>query len=211
MLKINKRYLLFKYAVERTLVIVTAPAWGLILLTCGLLLLIKEGTPVFYVQKRVGLKGKEFGCIKLRTMKEGADELLLQWKENSSPEWHNYVANGFKLKDDPRVSGLGKIYRKFSLDEVPQLINVLKGDMTLIGARPLIARETTQYGEENFSLYIQVKPGVTGLWQVSGRNDQSFEQRAELDKIYFEKMSFKQDFEIFLKTFKVVLSKKGAY
>ena len=115
-----------------------------------------------------------------------------------------------KLNFDPRITKIGHFLREFSLDELPQIINILRGEMSFIGPRPIIEEEISKY-EEIFNLYIKVKPGLSGLWQVSGRNDVSYEKRVKLDEFYVRNNSLKLDAKIFFKTFYVVLSRKGAY
>lgn len=200
-----------KSTLEYLVTLASLPLWGSLLICLALLLKFKEGGPIFFVQERVGKGNRTFGCIKLRTMRTDAEQMLQQWKDSNSPEWQEYVTNNFKLKDDPRVSPLGSVLRRTSLDELPQLINVLNGSMSLIGPRPLLEREVIDYGQERFKVYCEFKPGVSGLWQVSGRNEVSFEQRAEFDRIYAENFGLKQDLMILVKTLQVVLDRTGAY
>lgn len=204
-------YKTFKSFSEWTLVAISAPLWVSLLGLLALVSKIKEPGPAFFVQERVGKDNSRFGCIKLRTMATNAEELLMSWKAANNEIWQEYVANNFKLKEDPRVSRWGLFLRRTSLDELPQLINVLKGEMSLIGPRPLLAREIPDYGQERFAIYCAFKPGVSGLWQVSGRNQVSFEQRAQFDKLYAEHFGLKQDLNILVKTICVVLKRTGAY
>jgi exopolysaccharide biosynthesis polyprenyl glycosylphosphotransferase len=163
--------------------------------------------PVFYKQTRIGLHGKEFKVWKFRTMRSDADKLQKEL------EALNETKDGilFKIKDDPRVTRVGKFLRRYSLDELPQLFNVLLGEMSLVGPRPLPTRDVDKFSEHHY-IRQEVLPGVTGLWQVSGRSDiLDFEQVIKLDLRYIENWSLKLDFEILLRTVKVVVKKEGAY
>ncbi|MBE9007320.1 sugar transferase [Fortiea sp. LEGE XX443] len=163
--------------------------------------------PIFYKQMRIGLHGKPFQVWKFRTMRPDAD------KHQKELEALNETKDGiiFKIKDDPRITRIGKLLRRYSLDELPQLFNVLLGEMSLVGPRPLPTRDVDKFLDHHF-LRQEVLPGVTGLWQVSGRsNILDFEQVINLDMSYIENWSLQLDFEILLKTVKVVLNKEGAY
>jgi Undecaprenyl-phosphate galactose phosphotransferase WbaP len=165
--------------------------------------------PVFYRQTRIGRYGRKFQVYKFRTMVQNADQILKNYLDNS-PELKAQWLATHKLKQDPRVTRLGTILRKSSLDELPQLWNIIIGDMSLIGPRPIVDEEVEKYGK-CFGLYIQVRPGLTGLWQVSGRNDTTYEHRVELDAYYVRNRSLKLDLQILWKTVFVVLRKEGAY
>lgn len=172
--------------------------------------LISPKGSVVFVQRRQGLYGKEFQMYKFRTMHCGSEDNLNLVLESNS-DLNSEYTNNFKLKNDPRVIPIvGNFLRKSSLDEIPQLFNVLKGDMTLIGPRPYLYDELVSYDKEK-KLILTKKPGITGLWQVSGRNDLSFQKRVELDLEYVYKQSFLIDMKIFLKTFIVIFTQKGAY
>ena len=164
---------------------------------------------VFFVHRRVGKKGKEFDLYKFRTMRSNRTDILnkhlLQYPEKKI-EW----SENHKLKDDPRVTSFGKILRDYSLDEIPQLFNILLGNMSFVGPRPIVKDEICKYGS-SFNLYKSCKPGLTGLWQVSGRNNTSYQERVDYDSYYVKNRSLLLDFKILLKTIPVVLSKKGAY
>jgi Undecaprenyl-phosphate galactose phosphotransferase WbaP len=170
----------------------------------------REGGKVFFVQGRVGKNGTEFPCIKFRTMRADAEEMLQRWKQQDSPLYREYVASNFKLRDDPRVTKVGRCLRRTSLDELPQLANVLMGDMSLVGPRPLLTREIGDYGV-TFKLYRQLRPGMTGLWQISGRSHTTFADRAASDEWYVKNWSLWYDIVILLKTVDVLLRKDGAY
>jgi Undecaprenyl-phosphate galactose phosphotransferase WbaP len=173
-----------------------------------LVMLDSEG-PVFYRQARIGRYGRRFYVYKFRTMVQNADQLLQTYLAKS-PELRAEWLATHKLKNDPRITRVGAILRKTSLDELPQLWNILIGEMSLIGPRPIVEAEVEKYGD-CFELYIQVRPGLTGLWQVSGRSDTSYERRVELDKYYVLNRSLKLDLQILFKTVFVVLKKDGAY
>lgn len=168
-----------------------------------------DGGPVLFSHQRVGLNGVSFDCFKFRSMIVNADEVLQSLLENdhqAKTEWET----DFKLKKDPRITRFGTFLRNSSLDELPQLWNVLKGDMSLVGPRPLVKEELEKYGDQ-VDYYLQVRPGMTGLWQVSGRNDVDYSHRVYLDVWYVKNWSLWYDIAILLKTFKAVLKRQGAY
>jgi undecaprenyl-phosphate galactose phosphotransferase len=168
-----------------------------------------SGGAIFYGHKRVGQNGKIFPCYKFRTMAPNADVLLanlLATDAEARSEWER----DFKLKNDPRVTPIGNFLRKTSLDELPQLWNVLKGEMSLVGPRPVITAELERYGSQ-VDYYLEAKPGVTGLWQISGRNDVTYETRIYLDSWYVKNWSLFNDIVILFRTVKVVFKRDGAY
>lgn len=168
----------------------------------------KDFGHIFYVQERIGKNGKLFKMYKFRTMVNDADkklEELLEKDEKARLEYKKYK----KLKNDPRVTRFGEFLRKTSLDEFPQFINVLKGEMTLVGPRPYLPREREDMGQY-YNYIIQHKPGITGYWQISGRNDITFEDRMDIDFKYHYKKSLKNDIKILLITVLVTVRKKGA-
>ncbi|MDO4921916.1 MAG: undecaprenyl-phosphate galactose phosphotransferase WbaP [Phascolarctobacterium sp.] len=165
--------------------------------------------PIFFAHTRIGKDGKSFPCYKFRSMVVNSKDMLETYlAENPAAreEWER----DFKLKDDPRVTPIGKILRKTSLDELPQIFNVLRGEMSLVGPRPIIAEELARYGEY-VGDYLMVKPGITGMWQVSGRSDIEYSERVQLDSWYVRNWSMWLDFMLLFKTFAVVLGRKGAY
>lgn len=168
----------------------------------------KDFESIFFVQERIGKDGKLFKFFKFRTMIPKADEALVKLlKENKDLE-EEYRINK-KLKDDPRITKIGKLLRHFSLDEMPQMINIFLGDMTLIGNRPYLPREIPDMGEY-YEEIVKTKPGLTGYWQVSGRNNVTFHDRLVLEQFYSQMAGIRLDIKIFFKTFKVVLFGKGA-
>lgn len=165
--------------------------------------------PVFYVSERLGLNGKTIKVYKFRTMHSDADtrlEKILSESPAKTREWKEQ----FKLRNDPRITTVGRFLRKTSLDELPQLWNVLKGDMAIIGPRPIVQEEVSKYGP-NYELLQKVRPGMTGLWQVSGRSKVSYERRVALDVHYIMNWSIWMDYYILLKTLPEIISGKGAY
>lgn len=168
-----------------------------------------DGGNAFYGHERIGKNGKKFKCLKFRSMSVNSKELLekiLQTDPIAKQEWKTT----FKLKNDPRITRIGHILRKTSLDELPQLLNILKGEMSTVGPRPVTEKEVDMYNNHKV-YYLSTKPGLTGLWQVSGRNDVDYETRVLMDKYYVEHWSFLKDILIILKTVKVVLLREGAY
>jgi lipopolysaccharide/colanic/teichoic acid biosynthesis glycosyltransferase len=178
------------------------------IITSILIMLDSKGGP-FYAQTRIGKEGRRFQAYKFRTMVLNADQVLQRYLDES-PELNAEWKATHKLKQDPRVTRVGAILRKLSLDEMPQFWNIIIGDMSLIGPRPIVEAEIEKYGK-CFELYTQARPGLTGLWQVSGRSDTSYQRRVELDEYYLMNRSFKMDLMILLKTVSVVVGRKGAY
>jgi Undecaprenyl-phosphate galactose phosphotransferase WbaP len=174
-------------------------------------LLIHSDSPggIFYRQPRLGKDGRVFQVLKFRTMYINGDQIFedcLKSDKNLQAEWKKYQ----KLKSDPRITRVGAFIRKFSLDELPQLWNILKGEMSLVGPRPIMLNQREMYGLA-FRDYSQIRPGVTGLWQVSGRNHTTFIRRSELDMEYIQRWSLWLDIYIIFQTVKEVCRKDGAY
>lgn len=169
----------------------------------------EDGGPVLFIQERVGPGGKPFRFYKFRSMVNDAEGLLRRWEAENSPEWQRYVASNFKLEDDPRVLQVGRFIRGSSIDELPQLLNVLRGEMSLVGPRPITLDELPRYGQVRWH-YLSVRPGMTGLWQVSGRNDTTYAERVELDRRFVEDSSLRMRFGILVRTLRVVVLGSGA-
>lgn len=169
----------------------------------------EDGGPVFFVQQRVGKGGKLFSFIKFRSMVVSADAALANWQQSHPELYARYRAGNFKLEDDPRITRVGRWIRRTSVDELPQLLNVLRGDMSLVGPRPLLSRELPDYGP-SISTYHMARPGITGLWQISGRSNTTFAQRIAMDLWYVRNWSLWYDFVIMMRTFGVVLRQEGA-
>ena len=163
---------------------------------------------IFYSQDRIGKDGKTFKLYKFRSMVPNADEILMKALAEDKKLAKEYNKSK-KLKNDPRITKMGKILRRTSLDELPQLINILKGEMSVIGNRPYLPREKKDMGEY-FDEIVKTKPGLTGYWQVAGKKDTTFERRLILEQYYSNNMSLKLDIKIFFKTFKAVIGGHGA-
>ena len=176
-------------------IIVTIPLAVIVFI---LNLITKDKGPIFYVQNRIGKNGKAFKMYKFRSMELGAEERLQEYLDAHTEAKEEYRINK-KLKNDTRVTKVGDFIRRTSIDEFPQFMNVLKGDMSLVGPRPYLCKEIEDIGEY-YQYITKVKPGITGLWQVSGRNDVSLKKRLELDKEYLEKRGIIMDFKILIKT-----------
>ncbi len=177
----------------------------------GLLIFLSSPGPVFYIQKRVGRNYKTFNCIKFRTMVNNADDVLCDLL-SQCPQSREEFEGTCKLKQDPRITWVGRFLRITSLDEFPQFWNVLKGDMSVVGPRPLVVEELPKYGQA-IDKVLTIKPGITGLWQVSGRNDIPYPQRVKIDVYYVTSQNVLLDLWIVVKTIGVVLFPKnnGAY
>lgn len=172
-------------------------------------ILLESGGPVLFAHTRIGKGGRRFRLWKFRTMVVNGEEVLREHLAGSparAREW----ALSHKLRNDPRVTRVGRLLRTTSLDELPQLWNVLRGDMSMVGPRPVVDEELSRYGDAA-SLYLRVLPGLTGLWQVSGRNDTTYNRRIELDKRYIRKWSPVLDLLVLARTVRVVIMGKGAY
>jgi Undecaprenyl-phosphate galactose phosphotransferase WbaP len=189
---------------------------ALVLLVLGALPLLyialrirRDGGPAMFAHQRVGQSGKVFPCFKFRTMQVDAEERLRELLANdpaARAEWERE----FKLRNDPRITPIGQFLRRTSLDELPQLFNVIRGEMSLVGPRPVIRAELARYGDD-VDYFLMVRPGMTGLWQVSGRNDTGYDTRVYLDTWYVKNWSLWYDIAILFKTIRVVLNREGAY
>lgn len=210
----------FKNSLGRTTSRLAKRIFDLVFASIGILLLApvfavlaykvrQTGKQVIFGHERVGYKGELFRCFKFRSMIENSQEVLdklLSENPAAKEEWERE----FKLKNDPRITRFGHIIRQTSLDELPQLLNVIKGDMSLVGPRPVTEEEILRYGDKA-SFYKKAKPGITGLWQVSGRNDIDYESRIDLDVWYVRNWSIWNDLVILIRTVSVVLNRSGAY
>jgi len=197
-----------KRLMDVVLCFLTLPAILVVGLPIALLVMLDGGGP-FFIQTRIGRGGNRFHCLKFRTMVPDAERKLKRILEKdpaARAEWDR----DFKLKNDPRVTLIGRFLRKTSLDELPQFLNVLVGEMSIVGPRPVTREELNLYGD-NTQLYLACTPGITGLWQVSGRNDVSYANRVALDIRYALTWSPMQDIKIMLKTLPVMITRKGAY
>ncbi|WP_270935920.1 sugar transferase [Falsiroseomonas oryzae] len=209
----NSRAATLRHAAKRSIDILGAGALLLAALPVFLViaaLVRMDGGKVFYAHERVGRGGRLFGCLKFRSMVADADRrlaALLDRDPAARAEWESTR----KLKNDPRVTWVGRFLRATSLDELPQLINVLKGEMSLVGPRPVQAAELAAFYGPAAQHYLSVRPGITGPWQVSGRNDTSYAQRVALDVAYVTQPSLIKDIAILLRTPIAVLARRGAY
>jgi Undecaprenyl-phosphate galactose phosphotransferase WbaP len=204
---LNKRETIIKRILDMFLTLVLLLfTWPLFLVLALLVKLSSKG-PVFYAQKRLGQNGDLFDSLKFRTMHQNAEDML-QDLLASDPEARNEYEEYHKLSNDPRVTRIGKFLRRYSLDEMPQFINVLKGDMNLIGPRSYLPRELPEIGDYA-RIILKVKPGITGWWQVMGRNATSFRERLQLDEYYISNWSIWLDLYIMIKTVYVLISGKG--
>lgn len=176
-----------------------------IFLIIAICIKVESKGPVFFVHKRVGKNGKIIRMYKFRTMVPNAEELIKQF----TPEQMKEFKENFKLENDPRITKVGKILRKTSLDELPQLVNILKGDLSIIGPRPVIGEELEKYGG-NKEKFLSVTPGLTGYWAANGRSSTSYEERMKMELYYVDNISWKLDLKIFFKTILSVLKKEGA-
>lgn len=202
------------YHILKRVIDIIAALFGVIIL-CPLILIVfiankiaKDDGPIFFMQKRIGENGKPFRLYKFRTMVVGADKILMK-KLKEDKEFREKYLSYRKVENDDRITKIGKFLRKTSLDEFPQFINVLKGDMSLVGPRPYLFREKKDMGEY-YKYVIQCKPGITGLWQVSGRNRNTFNERLILDLEYYNNRNLVYDIKILFKTFLSVFKKEGA-
>lgn len=212
---IRKRLFLFS---KRTFDIIFSIIGCMLLLPLAIAIKIAsiltgDRDPIFYTQKRIGRHGKTFKIYKFRSMVKEADAIL-EAKLASDPEFAQKYTKKMKLDHDPRITKVGQFIRKTSIDEVPQFINVLKGDMSIIGNRPYLPRERSRISHiatpDTFNAIIATKPGITGLWQVSGRSSTSFAKRIEIEASYSETQGFFTDIKIFFKTFATVIGRGGA-
>jgi exopolysaccharide production protein ExoY len=180
-----------------------------LMLMIAVLLRFLEGGPVFFRHPRIGFNGKVFDCLKFRTMCVDGDEVLsnhFRSNPSAAAEW----TMTRKLREDPRVSLLGRMLRETSIDELPQFFNVIRGEMSCVGPRPITADELCRYNAR-IELYLKTRPGLTGAWQISGRNDTSYEERVLLDTDYVLSWSLRKDLSILVRTLPAVVSRRGSY
>tara|TARA_B100000282_G_scaffold215436_1_gene159448 strand:- start:418 stop:1071 length:654 start_codon:yes stop_codon:yes gene_type:complete len=182
-----------------------------IFIIIALLVKLSSRGPIFFLQKRIGKNKKSFNCIKFRTMHPEAEDILENLIINNEALRKEFEET-HKLKNDPRITNIGKFLRKTSLDEIPQFLNVIKMEMSIVGPRPIVKKEILKYGK-SYKKVISIKPGITGLWQVSGRNNLSYKRRVTLDCLYVDNMSPIIDIRIIIRTFGVIFfpNDRGAY
>lgn len=201
----GQSYDLIKRAVDLTLIIAALPLLWVILALCAILIKLESlSEPIFFIQERTGKDGRRFKMYKFRTMVHNAEQIKRQLAELNELEWPD-----FKIADDPRITRVGKFLRKTSLDELPQVINILKGEMSIVGPRP------TSFSASTYDLWqterLDVLPGLTGLWQILGRGSMEFCERACLDILYIERRCLTLDLLIILHTFTAVAQQRGAH
>ena len=182
-------------------IIVLSPLFIII----SLVVKISSKGSVFFIHERIGFQGKKFKLIKFRTMVDNAEDMIASFNPEQKKEWEE----NFKLKDDPRITKIGKFLRKTSLDELPQLINILKGDMSFVGPRPIVEDELSWYGDNKEKL-LSVKPGLTGWWAVNGRSDVPYPERCDFELYYVDRVSFGFDLLLLVKTLGASVRKDGA-
>jgi lipopolysaccharide/colanic/teichoic acid biosynthesis glycosyltransferase len=206
---VNKFYLAFKRGFDILGALCGILVFSPMFLFISILYLFgRQKGPVFFKQQRTGLNGKSFYIYKFRSMVMNAEEKLKKDKNL----YQKYKANSYKLdpKEDPRITKIGKFLRKTSLDELPQLINVLRGDMSLVGPRPVVKEELAEYGDR-IQLFLSCKPGITGYWQAYGRSEISYPERVDVELHYIYHQSFALDLKILIYTISSVIKSKGAY
>jgi exopolysaccharide production protein ExoY len=192
-------------AIALAIVVVLAP----LLVLVALLVFLQDGGPILFGHQRIGMRGRPFVCLKFRTMAKDSDRRLAQLLAED-PEARAEWERDHKLRNDPRVTPLGQFLRRSSLDELPQLLNVIRGEMSLVGPRPIVQAEVRRYGCR-IRHYYAVKPGITGLWQVSGRNDVSYRRRVAMDCYYARHRSLLLDGRLLVLTVPAVLIRRGSY
>jgi lipopolysaccharide/colanic/teichoic acid biosynthesis glycosyltransferase len=203
------RYRVIKRCADVSLVLISMPVMLLVLGAVSAVVMLSSPGPVFYSHRRIRKGGAFFSMWKFRTMCVNSAEVLEDYLARH-PEAQVEWSETHKLRRDPRITSLGAFLRRYSLDELPQLWNVLMGQMSLVGPRPIVAAEVEKYGD-CFDCYCRVKPGLTGLWQVSGRSELTYDERVALDCEYVERWSLTKDVLILLRTFSSVVNQDGAY
>ena len=196
-------------AAEVSLCFAAVLALAPLMLFVAALVHLQDGGPVIFRQRRIGRGGRPFSCLKFRTMAVNAEQILNDVLR-SSPQRRGEWEREHKLRNDPRVTRLGAFLRRTSIDELPQLLNVLRGEMSLVGPRPIVEAEINRYGPR-FKYYAAVRPGITGLWQVSGRNDLSYRTRVAMDVTYVRTRTARLDLRIMLATVYAVVMQRGSY
>lgn len=202
-LEIYNKYI--KKIIDKLISAVSLVILSPVFLIIAICIKLESKGPVFFIHKRIGKNGKEIGMYKFRTMVPNAEELI----KSFTPEQMKEFKENFKLENDPRITKVGKILRKTSLDELPQLINILKGELSIIGPRPVIGEELEKYGENKLK-FLSVTPGLTGYWAANGRSNTSYDERMKMELYYIDNMSWKMDMKVFFKTIISVLKKEGA-
>ena len=201
----NKPYIYVKRGIDVILSTIALVVLSPLFLILAILIKLDSKGPVFFLHTRIGKNGKNIKIYKFRTMVTNAEELIKEF----TPEQMKEYKENYKLTNDPRLTKIGKFLRKTSLDELPQLINIIKGDLSIIGPRPVVKDELEKYGE-NMAKFLSVTPGLTGNWAANGRNNTTYEERMKLELEYVDNISFKTDVKIFFQTIFAVIKKEGA-
>ena len=204
-IKHKQPYLYLKRGMDIILSSIALVLLSPVFLIISIAIKLESKGPVFFGHKRIGKNGKTIKIYKFRSMVQNAEDLIKKF----TPEQMKEYKENYKLTDDPRVTKVGKFIRKTSLDELPQLINIIKGDLSIIGPRPVIAEELEKYGH-NMDKFLSVTPGLTGYWAANGRSNTTYEQRMEMELYYVDNISFKMDLKVFFKTIESVIKKEGA-
>jgi exopolysaccharide production protein ExoY len=198
-----------KYLLDTTLAVAGLVVLLPMIVMLIVIVLVLQGRPVFIAHRRIGKNGVMFACLKFRTMVIDADQVLTRHLADNPRCREEWIATR-KLRNDPRVTPFGAIMRKSSVDEIPQLLNIILGNMSLVGPRPIAAGEAELYGV-HYADYIKVRPGLTGLWQVSGRNETTYGERVQLDVRYVRERTILGDIAILIRTIPAVLHSRGSY
>lgn len=201
----NKPYIYVKRGIDVILSTIASVVLSPLFLILAILIKLDSKGPVFFLHTRIGKNGKNIKIYKFRTMVTNAEELIKEF----TPEQMKEYKENYKLTNDPRITKIGKFLRKTSLDELPQLINIIKGDLSIIGPRPVVKDELEKYGE-NMAKFLSVTPGLTGNWAANGRNNTTYEERMKLELEYVDNISLKTDIKIFFQTIYAVIKKEGA-
>lgn len=201
----NKPYIYVKRGIDVILSTIALVVLSPLFLILAILIKLDSKGPVFFLHTRIGKNGKNIKIYKFRTMVTNAEELIKEF----TPEQMKEYKENYKLTNDPRITKIGKFLRKTSLDELPQLINIIKGDLSIIGPRPVVKDELEKYGE-NMAKFLSVTPGLTGNWAANGRNNTTYEERMKLELEYVDNISLKTDIKIFFQTIYAVIKKEGA-
>ena len=201
----NKPYIYVKRGIDVILSTIALVVLSPLFLILAILIKLDSKGPVFFLHTRIGKNGKNIKIYKFRTMVTNAEKLIKEF----TPEQMKEYKENYKLTNDPRITKIGKFLRKTSLDELPQLINIIKGDLSIIGPRPVVKDELEKYGE-NMAKFLSVTPGLTGNWAANGRNNTTYEERMKLELEYVDNISFKTDVKIFFQTIFAVIKKEGA-
>ncbi len=206
---LSRRYEVGKRIFDLSLAVLSFPVVAVLIALIASAIAVSCGGPVFFRQRRIGRQGREFRIWKFRTMRHHSDSVLAEHLKRDAAAREEWRLT-HKLRDDPRVTRLGRFLRKTSLDELPQIFNIFAGEMSFVGPRPIVQAETSKYGER-FLCYLAALPGITGLWQVSGRCNVPYEERVALDETYVRQWTMARDLWIILKTPRAVFCRNGAY